>query len=227
MNSFSGSKGFWLLSSLAVALLVLALLFTFARAHLRLHARLGLEGKPKLRSLRQGRTMAMTSAPTPDGGEGEFRNLRPILMRVSGCSQVRALDCARALNRKEVTKLNAKKMIVAVAAALMLLVGAGIAYANGSGANGSGDDGSGQPTGPGMDKAKSVALEQVNGRVTATEFQDEEGYYEVEVTKADGTQVDVHLDKNYNVLDAQSGGGGSDVQDGPNDSNDSNDSGGG
>jgi uncharacterized membrane protein YkoI len=103
-----------------------------------------------------------------------------------------------------VTKLNAKKLLVAVAAALMLLVGAGIAYANGSGANGSGDDGSGQPTGPGMDKAKSVALEQVNGRVSATEFQDEEGYYEVEITKADGSQVDVHLDKNYNVINAQS-----------------------
>ena len=36
-----------------------------------------------------------------------------------------------------------------------------------------------------MEKAKSVALEHVNGRVTATEFQDEEGYYEVEVTKDD------------------------------------------
>jgi len=95
----------------------------------------------------------------------------------------------------------------------MLLVGAGAAYA------GSYGDVSEQSTGPGMDKAKSIALEQENGRVTATEFQDEEGYYEVEVTKADGTQVDVHLDKNFNVLDAQSDGRGSDVQDGPNDSN--------
>ena len=116
--------------------------------------------------------------------------------------------------------MNAKKTIVAVAVALMLLVGAGVAYANGSGASGSGDDGSGQPTGPGMDKAKSVALEQVNGRVTGTEFQDEEGYYEVEITKPDGSQVDVHLDKNYNVINVQSDGGGSDTQDGPNDSND-------
>ena len=112
--------------------------------------------------------------------------------------------------------MNAKKMIIAAAIALMLLVGAGVAYASGS----SGDS-SGQSTGPGMDKAKSVALEQVNGSVTATEFQDEEGYYEVEVTKADGTQVDVHLDKNYNVINTQSDGGGADVQNGPNDSNDS------
>jgi uncharacterized membrane protein YkoI len=104
-------------------------------------------------------------------------------------------------------------MAIAAAVALMLLVGAGAAYAGSSG------DGSEQSTGPGMDKARSIALEQENGRVTATEFQDEEGYYEVEVTKADGTQVDVHLDKNFNVLDAQSDGRGSDVQDGPNDSN--------
>ena len=119
--------------------------------------------------------------------------------------------------------MNAKKMIIGAGVALMLLVGAGVAYASGSYASGSsGDsssgDGSGHSTGPGMEQAKSVALEQVNGCVTATEFQDEEGYYEVEVTKDDGSQVDVHLDKNYNVIDAQADGGGSDA---PNDSNDS------
>jgi hypothetical protein len=64
--------------------------------------------------------------PTYDVGESEFRNLRPVLMRVSRCFQICALGCARAINRKEVTKLNTKKMIVAVATALMLLVGAGI-----------------------------------------------------------------------------------------------------
>ncbi len=66
-----------------------------------------------------------------------------------------------------------------------------------------------------------LSVEQVDGRVTATEFQDEEGYYEVEVTKPDGSQVDVHLDENYNVIDAPSDGGGSDSQDGPNDGNES------
>ena len=113
-------------------------------------------------------------------------------------------------------------MIIGAAVALMLLMGAGVAYASGSSGDGSGSgDGSEQSTGPGMEQAKSVALDHVNGRVTGTEFQDEEGYYEVEVTKPDGSQVDVHLDKNYNVIDAQSDGGGSDTQDGPNDSNDS------
>jgi uncharacterized membrane protein YkoI len=110
---------------------------------------------------------------------------------------------------------NAKTLLIAVVAATALLVGAGVAYATSST-----DDSTEHSTGPGMEKAKSVALVHVNGRVTATEFQDEEGYYEVEVTKPDGTQVDVHLDKNFNVLDAQSDGGGSDAPDGPNDSND-------
>src|SRR5919199_552134 len=119
------------------------------------------------------------------------------------------------------SRRNVKMLLVAAATAMVLLVGAGVAYATGST-----DDSSGQSTGPGMEQAKNVALEQVNGRVTGTEFQDEEGYYEVEVTKPDGSQVDVHLDKNLNVIDAQSDGGGSDTQDGPNDSNDSNDSGG-
>jgi uncharacterized membrane protein YkoI len=96
--------------------------------------------------------------------------------------------------------VNTKKVIIGTAVALMLLVGAGVAYANGSSGGDSSGDGPEQSTGPGMERAKSVALEQVNGRVTATEFQDEEGYYEVEVTRDDGSQVDVHLDKNYNVL---------------------------
>jgi hypothetical protein len=46
--------------------------------------------------------------------------------------------------------------------------------------------------------------------VTATEVRDEEGYYEVEVTKDDGSQVDVHLDKNYDVLHTPSDNEGSD-----------------
>jgi hypothetical protein len=105
-----------------------------------------------------------------------------------------------------------KFLLAAVAAALLLLV-AGVAYANG-------EDSSGQSTGPGMEKAKSVALDHVNGRVTATEFQDEEGYYEVEVTKSDGSQVDVHLDKNFNVLDTPADNEGHEGKDTPNDGGD-------
>ena len=60
MNNPIGSQGFWLLSPLLVALLVLVLLFVFGHAHLSLQARLGLEDKLKrLRSLRRGRSSAL------------------------------------------------------------------------------------------------------------------------------------------------------------------------
>ena len=35
------------------------------------------------------------------------------------------------------------------------------------------------------------------------EVSDEESYYEVEVTRADGSQVDVQLDRGFNVVDQQ------------------------
>ena len=91
--------------------------------------------------------------------------------------------------------INLKTLLVAAAVAMLVLVGAGVAYATGS------DSGEQQATGPGIEKAKSVALDQTNGgRVTGTEVGDEEGYYEVEVIRADGSQVDVHLDRNFNSL---------------------------
>ena len=72
-----------------------------------------------------------------------------------------------------------------------------------AGATGGGDDdGSDQAiTGSALDRAKAVALRHTSGgRVTATEVADEEGYYEVEVTRDDGSQVDVHLNRNFEVL---------------------------
>src|SRR5215211_5421948 len=60
MNNPLGSQGFWLLSPLLVALLVVVLLFVFGHAHLGLQARLGLEDKLKrLKSLRRGRSSAL------------------------------------------------------------------------------------------------------------------------------------------------------------------------
>ena len=95
-----------------------------------------------------------------------------------------------------VRAINYKTLLIGAALAMVLLVGAGVAYATGSG-----DSGEQQATGPGIEKAKSVALEQTNGgRVTGTEVGDEEGYYEVEVTLSDGRQVDVHLDQAFKVL---------------------------
>ncbi|MFI0444109.1 hypothetical protein [Actinomadura sp. 6N118] len=53
-------------------------------------------------------------------------------------------------------------------------------------------------TGPAYAKATQAALAHTGGgRVTGTEVGDEESYYEVEVTLADGSQVDVQLDRNF------------------------------
>jgi uncharacterized membrane protein YkoI len=56
-------------------------------------------------------------------------------------------------------------------------------------------------TGGALDRAGKVALDQVgSGRVSETEVDDEEGVYEIEITKGDGSQVDVHLGRDFNVL---------------------------
>lgn len=56
-------------------------------------------------------------------------------------------------------------------------------------------------TGPELERASQVAVDHVGGgEVTDTEVGDEEGFYEVEVTKDGGGQVDVHLDEQFNVL---------------------------
>jgi len=56
-------------------------------------------------------------------------------------------------------------------------------------------------TGTALEQASAAALEHVGeGRVSDTEVGDEEGYYEVEVTLNDGSEVDVHLDAQFTVL---------------------------
>ena len=64
-----------------------------------------------------------------------------------------------------------------------------------------GDDDEAPITGEALDRASQAALEHTGeGRVTETEVGDEESYYEVEVTLDDGSQVDVQLDENFNVV---------------------------
>jgi hypothetical protein len=56
-------------------------------------------------------------------------------------------------------------------------------------------------TGPAYEKATTKAIEVVGGgHVTETEQNDEESYYQVEVTKDDGASFDVNLDQQYNVV---------------------------
>jgi hypothetical protein len=65
-----------------------------------------------------------------------------------------------------------------------------------------GDDGSDQPiTGTALDSASAMALEHTGGgRLTDSEVGDEEGYYEVEVTRLDGSSVDVQLGRKFNAI---------------------------
>jgi uncharacterized membrane protein YkoI len=105
-----------------------------------------------------------------------------------------------------------KKWIIAGAAVVALGAG-GTAIAGSAGSDdngGTGDDGSGTPiTGRALDKASAIAIDHVGGgSVTDTEVQDEEGYYEIEVRSDDGSQVDVHLDSDFNVLNSSGDGGG-------------------
>ena len=61
----------------------------------------------------------------------------------------------------------------------------------------------GEPlSGAKLHRASAAALKATGGgRVTETEHDSEDGAtYEVEVTKADGSQVDVRLDESFNVV---------------------------
>jgi uncharacterized membrane protein YkoI len=63
-------------------------------------------------------------------------------------------------------------------------------------------EGPDQPiVGTDLERASKVALDYMGGgRVTGTEIGDEESYYEIEVTGHDGIQVDVQLDKSFDVV---------------------------
>ncbi len=62
-------------------------------------------------------------------------------------------------------------------------------------------------TGSALDRAGQAALQEIpGGKVTETEVGDEESYYEVEVTKPDGGQVDVQLDRSFGVVGTKDDG---------------------
>jgi uncharacterized membrane protein YkoI len=90
-------------------------------------------------------------------------------------------------------------IVVVVVILAVAAIAAGIAV----GAGGRDDE---KPIeGPALASASEAALAHTGGgRVTDTEVGDEEGFYEVEVTLADGGQVDVHLDRDFSVLGDES-----------------------
>jgi hypothetical protein len=92
-----------------------------------------------------------------------------------------------------------KKVAVLGGAAAIVAAGAGVAVAGGGSDSTEGPDIA--ITGDALQKASDAALAETGGgKVTGTEVGDEESYYEVEVTRADGSQVDVQLDENFAVV---------------------------
>jgi uncharacterized membrane protein YkoI len=84
-----------------------------------------------------------------------------------------------------------------IAAGVVVAAGAGTAAAVGAG----GDTDKPIQKRSDRQKAEEAAVRYVGeGRATETEEGDEESYYEVEVRRDDGSQVDVQLDRRFNVV---------------------------
>ena len=101
------------------------------------------------------------------------------------------------------------KLLIAGAAGLALAgAGGGLAIAGG------GDDSEAPIRGSALDRASAAALDHVGGgEVTETEVGDEESRYEVEVTREGGGEVDVQLDRNFDVVGQESDDGETDDDD--------------
>jgi uncharacterized membrane protein YkoI len=91
-----------------------------------------------------------------------------------------------------------RRYMIAGGAVLALAAG-GVGAAT---AFGGGDDGDQQATGPAADRAREAALALFpGGRANAVERDSEDGAtWEVEVTRSDGTTVDVRLDAGYGLV---------------------------
>jgi len=97
-----------------------------------------------------------------------------------------------------------KRTKVGIAIASVLAAGAGAA---GIAAAGGGDDNEAPIQGSALEQASEAALAETGeGSVTETEVGDEESYYEVEVSLPSGDQVDVQLDRDFNVVGSETDG---------------------
>jgi uncharacterized membrane protein YkoI len=91
-----------------------------------------------------------------------------------------------------VSKLRSKRIVIPTVAAAAVIGVGGVVWSSAS---------ADELRGEHLDRASRAAIDAVGGgRVTDSEKGDEDGAYEIEVTKDDGTQVDVHLDERYQVL---------------------------
>jgi len=98
-----------------------------------------------------------------------------------------------------------KLVLITALVAVLAAIGGGAAFAGG------GDDDATDTaiTGSDLSRASQAALQHTGGgSVTETEVGDEESLYEVEVTLDGGRQVDVQLDKGFNVVGSETDGNG-------------------
>ena len=98
------------------------------------------------------------------------------------------------------------RRFVATAAAVTALVlgGAGIATAQGEDGPGEGADSDTPLTGTDLERASAAALEHTGGgRVVDSETGDDGAAYGIEIELADGSQVEVHLDADFQVIGSE------------------------
>ena len=97
-------------------------------------------------------------------------------------------------------RLTRTALVAGAVAVALAATGGGVALATG----GSDTDRDTPITGAALERASQAALAEVGeGRVTETETGDEESFYEVEITLADGSQVDVQLDEQFRVVGSE------------------------
>ena len=97
--------------------------------------------------------------------------------------------------------MNRTTKFVTGAAITVAVVGGGVTYTLAQGGDDDDDEVERAITGADLDAASKAALAHTGeGKVTGSEVEDEESYYEIEVTLDDGSQVDVQLDEQFNVV---------------------------
>lgn len=102
------------------------------------------------------------------------------------------------------SRLNRKRIAMVVAGAAVVTAGT----VGAAGALAGDDDAQDRPIpAADLEQAEKAALDETGGgTVTETEVDDEESKYEVEVTLEDGTQVDVQLDEDFQVVGTERDG---------------------
>ena len=106
--------------------------------------------------------------------------------------------------------MSKRTKVISGGAAIVALAAGGAAIATA----GSGGDSEQPISGDSLAQAEAAALKHTGeGTVTDTEMGDEESYYEVEVTLDDGSQVDVQLDRSFDVVGDEADDAGEDEAD--------------